>query len=1263
VAADPQRPGYVYVAEAIQTVSGNGDILDAGDIWFARSTDYGLTWNNDIRIGTNNAVRINDDNGGAAASGSREDVINGQALPQLVVSADGTIVLTWLDTRRDPAAHLIDAFAAVSHDQGQSFSPNFRVTDNSFDPDQGKFSDATGKDNYFLGDLLGLAVSGTTAIASWTDTREGNQDVFLSQFSITSPPPAANDRFEPNNSPAASTNLANLIHKYLPHLAVQYGDEDWFQLQTVSSGTLTVAASTEQAGASLHVELYDSSGAHKLASGVPVHDASGQFNGFRFDYPVSQGQQLFVRVRSDSPSPVAYSLDLQSLTANLGTHAHGLQNGQANPSFQAIYLLTAAATGSLDVKAEGLQGFVGNLSLELLDPVSQAPLGSTSQTGANGASAETRQNVSAGQQVLIHVFGDAAAQGGFQLEFTNLDQLSTTNNRTLFFPAGLSPSQSSIADFNRDGRPDIVVSNTQTDTVSVLLTNPDGTLQAPRQFAIGAYLATAFGAGLNLPSFRRDVVAADVNRDGLPDIVALNYNSSDVSVLLGRGDGTFEPQRRFDAGTVPFGLAVGDVDGDKIPDLVIVESTVLKVTVSFLKGRGDGTFRPRKVVDEIASSASLDSAGVRIADVDGDHIPDLVISPSFTVDHAIFVLHGNGDGTFSQLPNIASFGPGLEVADVNGDGRLDVIGAEWANNSVAVALGNPDGTFRTADEFSSGQGPLAVVAGDVGSPNSSGKLGLPDGFADLIVANSGLAQPTLVGPAEVVVLAAEYSAGGTFKGFADPVPIYHGTTPQDVDVADLDGDGKQDVIVTDGDGIHVIYGQRPPIVANTTLAAARNLGTIVHLVQPTLTIVPQQTDAYFRFTVPAEASAGAGDQIVDISTLIQATDGAGLGVELLDTQGHTLATGERIRVAAAQGQELVLHVFGRPDTHGALGSGAYTLDIDMLPQVDAVTSAALLPGVGGVPGGPTTSIVLSLQGDRLDPTTAQDKNNYRVTWLGPDGKFGTSDDQVIPLSSTAQPVAYAPSANIDVHTGTHYATAIHQTITLLFDHALPAGSYRIEILPAVQTEDFNAGEDALLAGGPAFQGHPTVQATDVTLAGGTTVEAHDLVLAAGALGNFNALKQGSPFLAQLHDDLSAILDSVLSDRGDDPQLSAQINGEIRDRIAAALAQVAIPGLLVVWLDPGSFDLTDPGGGTLTYDIGDDQLTDGLDDDFVDLIGNIEVIGIVPTGGAVDFSVSDLGGQSRGGFVFVGPDQSTSDTFTDDLRNGTTDFPIDTSEDP
>ena len=98
---------------------------------------------------------------------------------------------------------------------------------------------------------------------------------------------------------------------------------------------------------------------------------------------------------------------------------------------------------------------------------------------------------------------------------------------------------------------------------------------------------------------------------------------------------------------------------------------------------------------------------------------------------------------------------------------------------------------------------------------------------------------------------------------------------------------------------------------------------------------------------------------------------------------------------------------------------------------------ALLPGAGSAPGGPTASLVLTFQGDRLDPDTAQHPANYTVTWLGPDGK------QVIPVQSAV----YDPGANIDVATGITYPTAVRQTVTLLFAGPLPAGSYEVALSP------------------------------------------------------------------------------------------------------------------------------------------------------------------------------------------------------------------------
>ena len=162
IAADPTRPGHVYAVEPIPIYDPLGSQLDGADVFFARSTDYGETWERTFLVGLNATDILNDDNGGESATDFREDVvIAGQALPRLTVDALGNIGVIWYDTRRDPADHLLDVFGTVSTDGGQNFSPNFRITDVSFDADEGSFTNATDEQEFYLGDFIGLAMTNT----------------------------------------------------------------------------------------------------------------------------------------------------------------------------------------------------------------------------------------------------------------------------------------------------------------------------------------------------------------------------------------------------------------------------------------------------------------------------------------------------------------------------------------------------------------------------------------------------------------------------------------------------------------------------------------------------------------------------------------------------------------------------------------------------------------------------------------------------------------------------------------------------------------------------------------------------------------------------------------------------------------------------------------------------------------------------------------------------------------------------------------------
>ena len=400
----------------------------------------------------------------------------------------------------------------------------------------------------------------------------------------------------------------------------------------------------------------------------------------------------------------------------------------------------------------------------------------------------------------------------------------------------------------------------------------------------------------------------------------------------------------------------------------------------------------------------------------------------------------------------------------------------------------------------------------------------------------------------------------------------------------------------------------------------------MHLVQPTLTIVPGRTDAYYKLTVPDEAFQRAGAQVLDFSGGFANEVGAGLMMEVLDAAGNVRASGERLRVVAAQGDVLFVHIFAA----GAASAGAYTLVINTLPQVAAVEAHSLLPGLGDRPGGPTTTIALVLQGSRPEAAAAEDPENYTVTWLGPDGIRGGGDDQEFAvgagLPEGSKAVIYDPSRNNDeFDSGRTFPTAIRQTVTLLFGQPLPAGNYEIEVSADVVSAAFNLDELGLLSPRDGFHDHSLVSLVDGEVVEGALMIKQDLVLPPTAVGDLAVFEAGTNFLTQFYHDVSAFLDALLTALGDDATITDQLLQQVVDRFGPALGPIGfdVISLDVLLVDPTSFGLVDPEGRSFGYDLQTSSIAGALPQAFIEVGGNIEVVVIPNASGSYQLSLADV----------------------------------------
>lgn len=339
-------------------------------------------------------------------------------------------------------------------------------------------------------------------------------------------------------------------------------------------------------------------------------------------------------------------------------------------------------------------------------------------------------------------------------------------------PAGYFPTSVATGDFNGDGKMDFVVANGGDNDLWLYLGNGDGTFALPvilpitrgltpvwvsavdlrgigkldlvvaeaDSNSLGIFLGNGNGTfneiAVALPGSPSVLITGDFNRDGKVDVVAAyaDGNPTAVSVLPGLGNGSFGSPINTSIvglGSAYFWLSTADLNGDGIPDLVAT-SGLQDNAVQVLMGNGDGTFSAGQVIAQNFQNQNLSTA---LFDADEDGKIDAIVVDSFG---ALWFYQGNGDGSFSTNPKLFGVGDvpfGIGVADVDGDGHLDVVvsgvfvdgwpyGAS-AGNLTCVLLGDGKGNFSPAKVY---RGDLSAFSLAIADFNG-------DGHPDIVTAN------------------------------------------------------------------------------------------------------------------------------------------------------------------------------------------------------------------------------------------------------------------------------------------------------------------------------------------------------------------------------------------------------------------------------------------------------------------------------------------------------------------------------------------------
>lgn len=319
------------------------------------------------------------------------------------------------------------------------------------------------------------------------------------------------------------------------------------------------------------------------------------------------------------------------------------------------------------------------------------------------------------------------------------------------FAVRSGPNGVAVGDFNRDGKLDLVSADFSGNTVSILTGKGNGSFDPSASFAASGGSSAYIGAG-------------DFNEDGNLDVAVPNMSDA-VSILLGDGEGSFGPATNFGVGIQPYGIAVADLNLDGRPDLAVPNS--VSDTVSILLGKGGGIF-------DLSMNYQVGRVPytVAVGDFNRDGLPDLAVPNEG--ENTVSILLGEGQGVFGAATefDVEAYPRGVAVGDFNQDGDPDLAVTNQRSDTVSILLGDGEGRFQDSLNIRVGISPRGVAVDDFNQ----------DGVLDIATTNQ-------VSNTVSILLG---DATGRFPVQYDVAAGFH---PRAVATGDFDQDGKVDLAV------------------------------------------------------------------------------------------------------------------------------------------------------------------------------------------------------------------------------------------------------------------------------------------------------------------------------------------------------------------------------------------------------------------------------------------------------------------------------------